>query len=293
MNPFDWPGPQFLVFYVVFGAVLWWAVRHYIGRREAHLEIPRLNLADPYEIAMLRGGRNEAMRVAAISLVDRGLLMVGGEKLAAKDKGAVEHVRRPIEKAMLEHFSSSKTAHQMYTSIRLRDSCNMYEKTLQDRNLLPNGQDMTRRLLLYAVSICLALGVSLVKIEIATSRGRPVGFLVILTIVLCILLTRDIGKHRTVLGDRVIADLKTLFQGLKGRAHLLRTGGDTNEVALLVAVYGISALSSGHDYAKLLFPKAANSGSGCGGSSCSTGCGSSCGGGGGGGGCGGCGGGGD
>jgi hypothetical protein len=80
-----------------------------------------------------------------------------------------------------------------------------------------------------------------------------------------------------------------LFQQLKQCAHLLRKGGETNEVALLVAIHGISALSSGHDYAKLLFPKAArNDGDGGGSSTCSTGCGSSCGGGGGG--CGGCGG---
>lgn len=289
MNPFEWAGPAFLVFYAGLGAVVLLVVRRFIHRREAHLEIPRLNLTDPYEIAVLRGDENEAMRVAAISLVDRDLLKVSADKLVTKD-GADKHVRRPIEKAMLVHFRTAKVAHQMYSSPGLKESCDDYRKALGGMNLIAGPAVFSYRLQVISSALVVALGTSWIKIAMAIERERPFGFLVMLSLLLVVLLIRMLKKRRTALGDRVMEDLKTLFQQLKTRAHLLKRGGDTNEVALLVAIFGISALSSGHDYAKLLFPKAANDNGGSGGSSCSTGCGSSCGGGGGGGGCGGCGG---
>jgi uncharacterized protein (TIGR04222 family) len=287
VNPFDLPGPAFLLFYAGFGVAIVLIARKLIHRREAHLEIPRLNLTDPYQIAMLRGDENEAMRVAAISLVDRDLLKVSGDTLTAKE-GAEAHVRRPIEKAMLAHFRTTKIAHQMYSSMRLKESCDDYRKTLWDLNLLAGPNTHPHRFQIIATALAVALGTSWIKISMAIDRERPFGFLVMLTLILVFVLLAMGRKRRTVLGDRIMRDLKDLFRQLKTRAHLLRRGGDTNEVALLVAIFGISALSSEHDYAQLLFPKAAKNDNSCGGSSCSSSCGSSCGGGGGG--CGGCGG---
>lgn len=292
MNPFDWPGPPFLAFYIAFGAALLFLMRHFIHRREAHLEIPRLNLTDPYEIAMLRGDGNEALRVAAISLVDRGLLKVSGDRLSAEE-GAGAHVRRPIEKAVLSHFRTPKVAYEMYGSMWLQLECDRYRKDLQAKDLVIGPVGLPRRMPVFLAALALALGVSGIKVAIAVQRERPFGVLILLTLFLVLLLVQGLRKRRTALGDRVMEDLRTLFQHLKTRAHLLKRGGDTNEVALLVAIYGIPALSAEHDYAKLLFPRAAANEGGGGGTSCSTGCGSSCGGGGGGGGCGGCGGGGD
>jgi uncharacterized protein (TIGR04222 family) len=302
VNPFDWRGPQFLLFYAVFGAALWFFLEWFLFRRETGKPVPRLNLTDPYEIALLRGGVNESLRVAAISLVDRGLLKAKENKLKIKDKGAVEKVRRPIEKALLRHFSVSRTASSIFRFPSLRKSCEEYRNSLQARGLISDSEELFRRLPPYFACLSLALWVSCYKISLAISRDRPFGLLVILTIGLGFGLTVLFKRRRTALGDRVMEDLAMLFQQLKARAQLLPRGGDTNELALLTAVYGISSLSSEHGYVKKLFPKASDNrglfySSGCGsatslcgssGSSCG-GSGSGCGGGGGG--CGGCGGG--
>lgn len=300
MNPFDWRGPEFLTFYAAFGAALWWLLGRFLYWREARAEIPRLDLTDPYEIAMLRGDENEAMRVAAISLVDRGLLKANGDQLKAKDKGAVAHVRRPIEKSLLLHFSASRTASTIFRSPSIQESCESYRESLQNRGLVIKTEDLFRRLPPFAASLSLAVGVSGYKINLAIERERPFGILVLFTILLCIALTLAYKRRRTALGDQVMQDLGTLFERLRARADQLKSGGDTNEVALLAAVYGISSLSSGHAYVKALFPKAADGenvfgSTGCGSAGCGS-FGSGCGGsgsgcGGGGGGCGGCGGG--
>ena len=86
-NPLDFPGPQFLWFYVVVGAfvlILLYLVR---GAMESGTT-PRIETSDPYLIAYLRGGKNEAARVATVSLIDRGLLQEKDEKLVATDAAA-------------------------------------------------------------------------------------------------------------------------------------------------------------------------------------------------------------
>ena len=99
-NPLDMYGPEFLVFYFVVGALTLLFVRYRIRQQESQLNVPRLNLTDPYEIALLRGGENEAFRIAALSLIDRGLLEVSGETIKTKSKATLDNARRSIEKAI-------------------------------------------------------------------------------------------------------------------------------------------------------------------------------------------------
>lgn len=288
MNPLDLPGPQFLIFYAVFGTAVILIVRMLIQRRETAVGMPKLNLTDPYEIAMLRGGESETLRVAAISLVDRRLLKVQGDALIETSKASKDHARRPIEKAILANFARSAPAHEMFSKPSLLVECEAYKTSLKGKKLLAKESDIMGRFPYYLVGLCLGAIVAGMKVSVALSRGRHnVEFLVIMAILFVVVLSKVWLKRRTGLGDRAVADLKTLFQGLKLRAHLLRAGGYTNDATLLAAVFGISALSSdGFSFAKILFPKAASS-SNCSSSSCGStgGCGGD-----GGGGCGGCGG---
>jgi hypothetical protein len=65
MNPFDLPGPQFLVFYGVLATLTILAAA--LATRQAENGVPpRVNLSDPYGIAYLRGGKNEALRLATV-----------------------------------------------------------------------------------------------------------------------------------------------------------------------------------------------------------------------------------
>src|ERR1700676_4468200 len=73
VNPFDLRGPEFLLFYfflsllVIGGVVL-------LRRSDEDRDIGKPPIDDPYLVAFLRGRENETLRVATLSLVDRGLL---------------------------------------------------------------------------------------------------------------------------------------------------------------------------------------------------------------------------
>lgn len=294
MNPFDLPGPQFLVFYAVLATVTV-LVAAIVTRKAESGVPPRVNLSDPYSIAYLRGGKNEALRIATVSLIDRGLLTVHGEKLVTASDVAPDLAQRSIERALLEKFKTPDSATAVFNDRRLEHVCTDYAHTLSHLGLLPSPDDRDARRRHFTTALLVLVGVAGLKLILALMRGRSnVGFLIVMTGVAVVVAYKATHPSRTARGSAFLADLRTMFAGLKDRRLSMLPGGATSEAALLAAVYGLSMLPTDvFPYVQTLYPKAASSsdvssyGASCG-SSCGTSCGSSCGGGGGGG-CGGCG----
>jgi uncharacterized protein (TIGR04222 family) len=289
MNPFTLTGPQFLLFYVAFAVATVWVVTRM--RKSAEGGDPmRVSLTDPYAIAYLRGGPNEALRVASVALVDRGLLVPSDKTLQTK-KGA--HAQNHLEATLLEKFRNSGAATSIFTDKSLEAATEPVRSSLVDLGLFPGPAENAARTRVFVLGLGVLWAVSGARLLQAFSRGRHnVAFLVILSVFAAIALAAAAFPRRTERGDRLLADIRTLFSGLKGRASSLRPHAGSSEVALLAAVFGVGLLpATGFDWAKKLFPKASSAGttsSSCG-SSCGSSSGSSCGGGCGGG-CGGCGG---
>lgn len=290
VNPFEWYGPEFLIFYaalslLVIGALVWFRKKAEAGAA------PRLELADPYLIAHLRGGANEVLRVAIVSLVDRDLLQADGAQLRTRPEVSPDAVRHPVEKALIRHFSAGGEAASVFDNHGLEQSCESYRARLEGAGLLPDEATRNARRLRLLAALAVLAGVALIKIFIGLARERPVLLLVISLAVAASVTSAVWSPRLTARGKAALEDIQSLYGGLKDRAFSLRAGGATAEVAMLAAVFGIGALEAeAFAYTKTLFPKAVkpSTGSSCGGS-CGSSCGSSCGGGGCGGGCGGCG----
>jgi len=294
MNPFALHGPAFLAFYAMVGIAglgiqfLWTRIQESLGT------MPQLQMTDPYQIAYLRGGQAEALRLVAFSLIDRGLLQGGATTLVA-ESGAEKQVRRPIEKAVLQVFRSPGPAREMQSDRRAIDACRQYRDTLEDYGLVAGGATFARRLPALLVAALAVVFVGLLKLFIALSEGRHnIGFLVLMMIGFSAVAIWIFRRHRTKRGDDMMADLRMMFGRLRDRGDTLREGGATNEAALLAAVFGLSELSPAHFPAMRALKPAkgtgsssscnsyySSSGSSCGSSSCSSGssCGGGCGGG--------------
>jgi len=284
INPFALHGPDFLAFYIGLG-ILMVALQFFLGRAiETPGFMPQLQMTDPYQIAYLRGGAAEALRITVLSLIDRGLITASGRSLVA-DTGAEQIVRRPIEKAVLRLYRRQGKIKKLLSDTGAVEACREYKDALVDFGLVAGPQTIARRLIPFLVSSMVLVFVGVLKIAIALSEGRHnLGFLTLLMIVfgaVCIWVFR---RPRTRLGDAMMSDLRTMFGRLRSRADSLRQGGATNEAALLAAVFGVNELSPVRFPAiKALTPKEKRSDSGsscssCGSSSCGGGCGGGCGG---------------
>ena len=137
MNPFDLRGPEFLLFYVVFAILV--IVGAWLFRRMKEVgPAPKMEL-DPYAIAYLRGGKNEAVRVAMVSLIDRGLLIANADQVVRASHADPSSVRRPIEKALLEKFAARRKAPDIFKETSLEAACSPFQNTLKEHALLPDG----------------------------------------------------------------------------------------------------------------------------------------------------------
>lgn len=286
LNPFDYRGPQFLVFYfslAVVTIVVFWIVRR---RREAgEAGYGGSPLTDPYLIATLRGGRNELLRVVTVSLIDRGLMIAGRNEVQTTVAGRESSPRKRVERDLLEFCVPRREPQTIFENEKFDVAVADYEARLARMRLLPDDAQNASRDRLFMLGTALLLSVAMTKVIIALLRGRTN---IVLLLVLCgfavLMLAAVIYPRRTAKGDALVRELRNLFQSLKLRAPQIPGGGATAELAMLTAVFGMSALpKESFPWVRQLFPRVdvSTSGSFSGGS-----CGS---GGGCGGGCGGCG----
>ena len=296
MNPFNLYGLQFLQWYACFAAIV--VILAVLVRRrwEAYAFTARMEhdlLDDPYTIAYFTGGKAHMVRVTAFSLLDRGLLKADGHWLATTEGlYSLDAVRRPLEKAILQRCMTSCRLNDLLGDNNITLVSERAASTLQSWGLIPDLTDWQRRASLLVVGMLLCWSVSVGKIMIAFSRERSnAGLLMILTLVATFVLIMAIWHIRTATGDQVLQRLRALCAALRSRAQAQSAGSETNELALLAAVYDFQALPA----ARLSLLQPLNLGvapsdiGDAGGSSsgASTGGGSSCGGGSSG--CGGCG----
>lgn len=295
MNPFDFTGPEFLLFYLFFGiAVLFVASRMRRARESGML--PQLPLNDPYLIAFLGGGREGVVRAGLVSLIDQDVLTVSADRMVGRGpKWSENAAHNAIEKDLLRYANSPKNLHEMFQEPTLAYSTARYEETLKASRLLPSAEDIAMRRRRIATVVLVLGGVSLIKIMVALNRGhRNIGFLILMTIVFVLLAIKQGTPRRTQIGDDFLAGVRGVFSDIKNRAPSMRPGSVTTELLWLTAVFGLGSLPT-DNFPFVKYFRPANNVTG--GSTCGSGCGSSggdggggCGGGGCGGGCGGCGG---
>lgn len=289
MFPFNLPGPQFLVFFAILAVILLIALARFVRRGEGGKR-PRLAFNDPYQIAFLRGGANEAVAVATFSMLDRGLLRQDGDKVVAASATGERIARHALERRLLGHFASRRDIDSIRESSLAATADAQYVPKLEQLGLLP---DSTARRARFGSAILVSgvlLAVAATKTAIALAAGRHnVVFLIVLSVV-AIVLAFIVNRPRlTAKGKATLQDLRTLFRGLHQRVGAIRRGGGTADAVMAAAVFGLGVLPlATFPYLEDLRGKSSPGGDG---GSSSSGCGSSDGGSscGGGGGCGGCG----
>ncbi|MHC1743584.1 MAG: TIGR04222 domain-containing membrane protein [Syntrophobacteraceae bacterium] len=289
-NPFDLRGPEFLAFFLLYSLALIILLNGRRKRSESE-EALTFDLAqDPYQIAYLRGGSKHLIQSTVFSLLDRKLLKARDSYLRTTDPKSIDSVRRPLEKAILQKYLSEDKASTLFSDPDLLDKAEDIGDTLRSWRLIPGEKQKSHRVRLFCMGLMLLWAMAGTKIYVAISRGRfNIVFLVILSVVFTIVLWKIINKFRTFAGDNELKRLKEMFSRLyKGRKNL-RPHSATNELVLLAALFGLSALPpvAAEMVAPLHLRQVSDSGSGCGsgcggssdgGGSCGGGCGGGCGG---------------
>ncbi len=303
MNPFDLPGPQFLVFFVVIflmGVALTVYLRWYLRlpTPDPWAESPRFS---PYEIAYLAGGEPIALQTAIAKMVHEGTLthLPADHKLhPGKEPPGQSHdqLESIVYDVVKNETSNLGPAIDTATAPYFRT----LKQRLVEKGLLLRSSIISAWVL---IPLFVVSSIGVVKIGVGISRQRPVEILILLTIVsiVAMFLFFFVPARRSRRGDAVLMRMHAENAALQTQARQNASGLNGNDVALAVGLFGMAVLA-GSTFGGLSFTlqrtfnrmpgggDSFGSSSSCGGAG---GCGGGGGGGCGGGGCGGCGGGGD
>jgi uncharacterized protein (TIGR04222 family) len=323
INPLDMRGPEFLGFYLLWGAGVFLLARllrafwNRAGETPAGLRwSPGIypSEVDAPAIALLRSGPEEVARVILGKLVAEGFLVLNGSAVGLPTPPPQDRSRlAPLDEEVLRAVSAAAGSAEIgarealnRTILALTPHLAPLREALERAGLAPGPEQRRSYRFLGLVVLLMVTGLGAVKLLVALARGRSnIQFLLLLmaiSLVLSVLLMKP--PRQTGVGTRYLEWLRRSHEGL---AILLSDGRRQSfgELTLVAAIFGLGHLPMLSSLQAALVPPPraqsdgdgdffdgggdASSSSSCssGGSSCSSGCG---GGGGCGGGCGGCGG---
>ena len=181
-NVFNLMGPEFLVFYIVLGIVASLLLKYLFQKVESCFPAALQDCTDPYELAALKGGANETIRIALFSLIDRGLLKASGTTVSAEPQAKVM-VNQPIERAVVSYFMEPRTVKEFFTDSDVVDAGKTVCRKLADEGLLSDISVYIWRLVPALATLALLIWVSVTKMGIALDNGKDnITFLAILTL---------------------------------------------------------------------------------------------------------------
>lgn len=295
LNPFDLPGPQFLLLYVItliaaFVIAVTLRRRFLRSEREHHTQTITL---DPYEAAYLRGGADLATNTAIATLVQSKVLQVSsaGSTLAVV-AGAWPSIH-PFEQALYRTVSSNAARDIKTIRSIANEDAGLLAERLETLGLVATDAQARMAHLIPGFVMAAVLAFGIIKIGVGISRDRPVGLLFLLCFVVGViaLVFFIAPAHRTRLGDKVLIQLRDENAALESTARTHPQILAAGDVSLAMALFGIEALAFADESwlglrSALAPPRPSSDGSSSSCGSSSGGCGGGCGGGG----CGGCGG---
>lgn len=286
-NPLNFTGLEFLTFYFLLSIV----VVFLASCLRAFLRLPDGNLVqkpvslDAYETAYLAEGDNRVVDTAITSLVQKEYVTVHlvPQRILTLN-GSVEELSHPVEQAVANAIASDGRIDKVRSSVT--QAIYVIRDRLRQLDLLVSQKQSFKAQTYPAILIASLLGLGITKIFVGISRGKPVGYLFMMCIVVGIIGLGFwlIPTHRSRYGDRVLQDLRT-------RMRSTIVSSTDPQLPLVFALLGMAILPNDMfaDLKQVFTPVSSSGGDGGsdGGGGGSDGGGGGCGGGG----CGGCGGG--
>ena len=265
MNPLDWYGAEFLIFYG-FGLLVSWLLGHAIVwwiRPQGSAGY----VDNPNDLALLSGQKDRLGEAAVARMLDRGLLSLEGRKRLVRNGGA------PSDPVEAEIMALGARTSWNKVSRAVRGQADHLRERLVMRGLMTEKVDAWTTGLAAAVPMFALFALGVAKYFTGVSRDRPVGLLIIaLILTVVFLLMRVFGTDR-----RTKAGIAAYKEAASRNARL-RIAPRGPETGMAVALFGTGVIATGPlgDFHRM---RSAGSGDGSGGdSSGDGGCGGGCGG---------------
>jgi uncharacterized protein (TIGR04222 family) len=244
-----------LLAYGLWGLAINLLLRAWLRRPQPGLQAGAPVLSDPYEIAALRGGADEVVRVAAFALALRGQARVTDGRLEHAGEPFAGLQRQAVERAVLEACRTTAcSGAQLLGHPAAQAGARAVLATLHARGLLaPEALRPARRRAFLLAALLLAVPAIPLLLRFFGGEGGVLGAVGVLAPAAAGFAWQAAEDMQTAAAVRMLGALDAahspLLEGL-ARAQLTR-----DETVLAAALYGLAALPAQHyPQAAALFP---------------------------------------
>ncbi len=249
MNPMNLTGPEFLFLFLALllaalGAslLLRWSLRLPVESDDFPRDL------DVYQLAQLSEGGERAVDAAIASLVHAGALKVDRSTRSIAITGKMPVALHDLERTILDALRPM-TPMRSIDSIRheAKPMCRMIEEELIRLGLVVDDRQASQARLWSAVPLFLTLAFGAPRIMVGLSRGKPVGFLVVLCLVAGVAgLGMGFARpHRSRLGDLALERFRRRHAALESTASSNAGSLEPKDLARAMALFGVGVLSGG------------------------------------------------
>jgi uncharacterized protein (TIGR04222 family) len=284
-NPIaDILGPPFFLIYGAIALAIIAAARSILRSRDKtgwRAPPPVPSTFDPYELAYLRGGKNEVIRTALYALHQLGLIeVIPAKRLTVLRPVASADVHRAreltaLEERVLRSIGPRVEASHLFQSKRLGREverlCETFRNKLESEELLRSDNVRRSALLIPFVASAVLVALSMYGILLAVNNGLPFGVLIMFTTISLILVWAVVAPvARVRVSDRGRAYLNRLrlaYAETRPAAPRIAQSPQPDLASLgLVGIFGLGILSGTPDaaFAGIFDKKASGSVGGCG-----------------------------
>lgn len=289
MNPLDWTGPNFLVFFVVtflLAMLLTWVLGWLLRTPADEPPDSALDLS-PYEAAYLAGG-NEMLTSATIArMIQDGIVTADSTKWRFKTQGSLPPDAPEIDRTIYAVIDSESKDGCKPSNIfpHVISAAAPIRRNLEELGLLLTSDQLLRIRLISILPMVALLLLGVMKIVVGITRDRPVQLLVALlffaTVVTFFVFLRSMLRSRR--GDRALALIRKRHAALETQSARRISEMAGHDLMFAVGLFGLTYLSGTHmtDLRSMLSAaESSPSSSSCSTTSCGSGggCSSGCGG---------------
>lgn len=199
-------------------------------------------LADPYTLAYLRGGAQEVVRVAAFTLLDRGLLTVDKQRKVVATAFPDTASLREIERQVLARFQVPTSMFLfLEQQVWAEHVCKDYRDGLVQTGLL-NGPDPGARAV-YWLLVLAMVGLAVAKVAHALTEGRSNVLFLSGAAILFWVFLRPLRRRLTPRGTQALQQQQVLMAGLR-RGSPKRMRRNKDDVVWVASVFGLAGLTA-------------------------------------------------
>jgi uncharacterized protein (TIGR04222 family) len=194
-------------------------------------------LADPYAVAYLRGGADEAVRTAVFALLYRGALKHLSKKNLRQARGFSAAGLHPLETQVLARFDTPRSAQGLlWESSWTRGITASYEASLRRAGLLNHRGALEARVHRFLVIALLV--VAIIRTVVSVQMGYTGFPLLVGATLIGWFFLRPSKRAQTPLGRRALDQQKQAHQ------RWMHSAGNVDETTWVAAAFGVAALSA-------------------------------------------------